>query len=79
VVWTSARVEHWQRTGIRPAVAGWTPAQTVAFLNSIRGHRLCAAYRLIALRGFRRRGLQWSTVASVPFTQPAKRRPAVGG
>lgn len=24
VVWTSARVEHWQRTGERPAVAVWT-------------------------------------------------------
>ena len=24
VVWTSARVQHWQRTGIRPAVAVWT-------------------------------------------------------
>lgn len=40
VVWTAARVEHWQRTGIRPPVAVWTPVQTAAFLNSIRGHQL---------------------------------------
>jgi integrase len=65
VVWTSARVEHWQRTGIRPAIAVWTPAQTAAFLNSIRGHRLYAGYHLIALRGLRRGeacGLRWCDI-----------------
>jgi integrase len=65
VVWTSARVEDWQRTGIRPAVAIWTPAQTAAFLNSIRGHRLYGAYHLIALRGLRRGeacGLRWCDI-----------------
>jgi integrase len=65
VVWTGARVEQWQRTGIRPAVAVWTPAQTAAFLNAIRGHRLDAAYHLIALRGLRRGeacGLRWCDI-----------------
>ena len=65
VVWTAARVAEWQRTGIRPPVAVWTPAQTAQFLNAIRGHRLYAAYHLIALRGLRRgeaAGLRWSDV-----------------
>jgi len=48
VIWTSARVAEWQRTGTRPLVAVWTPVQTAHFLNAIRGHRLYAAYRLIA-------------------------------
>lgn len=53
------------RTGIRPPVAVWTPAQTAAFLNGIRGHRLYAAYHLIALRGLRRGeacGLRWCDI-----------------
>lgn len=54
VVWTSARAGRWQQTGIRPAVAVWTPAQTAAFLNAIGGHRLYAAYHMIAVRGLRR-------------------------
>jgi integrase len=54
VVWTAARVAEWQRTGIRAPVAMWTPVQTTRFLNAIRGHRLYAAYHLIALRGLRR-------------------------
>ena len=65
VVWTAARVTEWQRTGIRPPVAVWTPAQTAQFLNAIRRHRLYAAYHLIALRGLRRgeaAGLRWSDV-----------------
>lgn len=65
VVWTSSRIEQWQRTGIRPAVAVWTPAQTATFLNAIRGHRLYAAYHLIALRGLRRGeacGLRWCDI-----------------
>ncbi len=62
VVWTAERISEWQRTGIRPSVAVWTPAQTAAFLNAIQGHRLYAAYHLIALRGRRRgeaAGLRW--------------------
>ncbi|WP_433473630.1 tyrosine-type recombinase/integrase [Spirillospora sp. CA-142024] len=62
VVWTAARVEHWQRTGERPPVAVWTAAQTAEFLHAIREHRLYAAFHLIALRGLRRgeaAGLRW--------------------
>jgi len=65
VVWTTARVREWERTGIRPPVAVWTPAQTAWFLNSIQGDRLYAAYHLIALRGLRRSeaaGLCWCDV-----------------
>jgi integrase len=65
VVWTAARVAEWQRTGIRAPVAVWTPAQTARFLNAIRGHRLYAAYHLIALRGLRRgkaAGLRWCDI-----------------
>jgi integrase len=65
VVWTPARVEHWQRSGERPAVAVWTAAQTAQFLHAIAGHRLYAAYHLIALRGLRRgeaAGLRWCDV-----------------
>lgn len=65
VVWTAERVTEWQRTGIRPPVAVWTPTQTATFLNAIRGHRLYAAYHLIALRGLRRGeacGLRWCDI-----------------
>ena len=59
---TAARIAEWRRSGIRPPVTVWTPAQTARFLNAIRGHRLYAAYHLIALRGLRRgeaAGLRW--------------------
>jgi integrase len=49
---------HW-----RPPVAVWTTAQTRQFLKSAVGHRLFAAYQLIALRGLRRGeacGLRWA-------------------
>ncbi len=65
VVWTAARVEHWQRTGEHPPVAVWTAAQTAEFLHAIREHRLYAAFHLIALRGLRRgeaAGLRWCDV-----------------
>jgi integrase len=65
VVWTRRRVRQCKRTGQRPPVAVWTPAQTAGFLNAIRGHRLYAAYWLIALRGLRRgeaAGLRWCDV-----------------
>jgi integrase len=65
VVRTGSRIEEWRRSGIRPAVAVWTPAQTAAFLNSIRSHRLYAGYHLIALRGLRRGeacGLRWCDI-----------------
>jgi sigma-70-like protein len=54
VVWTPYRVGQWRRSGERPAVAVWTARQTGQFLDSIRWHRLYAAYHLIALRGLRR-------------------------
>jgi len=38
------------------------PAQTAAFLNSIRGHRLYAAYHLIALRRGEACGLRWCDI-----------------
>jgi integrase len=63
VVWTSRRVKHWRRTGQRPAVAVWTPAQTRRFLESIAGHPLYTAFLVMALRGLRRGeacGLRWS-------------------
>jgi integrase len=64
VVWTTARVREWERTGIRPPVAVWMPAHTAQFLNSIQGDRLYAAYHLIALRGLRGEaaGLRWYDV-----------------
>jgi integrase len=46
-------------------VAVWTARQTAQFLASIDGHRLYAAYHLIALRGLRRgeaAGLRWCDV-----------------
>ncbi|MGP4027472.1 tyrosine-type recombinase/integrase [Actinomadura sp. 3N407] len=61
----AARVEQWERTGERSAVAVWTAEQAAAFLHAIGGHRLYAAYHLIALRGLRRgeaAGLCWVDV-----------------
>src|SRR5437667_66853 len=54
VVWTKRRVREWQQSGIRPAVAVWTPAQLAQFLASIASHRLFAVFHLIAMRGLRR-------------------------
>ena len=62
VVWTKRRVKEWKRTGIRPAVAVWTPAQLAQFLASVGSHRLFALFHLIAMRGLRRGeacGLKW--------------------
>jgi len=62
VVWTKRRVEEWQRTGERPAVAVWTPDQLSAFLSSVAGHPLFALFRMVGMRGLRRGeacGLQW--------------------
>jgi len=62
---TPYRVGQWRRSGERPAVAVWTTAQTARFLDSVRWHRLYAAYHLIALRGLRRgeaAGLRWCDV-----------------
>ncbi|MFF2630665.1 hypothetical protein ACFVUN_33490 [Kitasatospora griseola] len=65
MVWTDARVAEWLRTGQRPAVAVWTPAQTATFLARISDHRLYALYHLYALRGIRRgegAGLRWCDI-----------------
>ncbi|MBO3751964.1 site-specific integrase [Streptosporangiaceae bacterium NEAU-GS5] len=65
VIWTPDRIAEFNRDGVRPAVAVWTPTQTAHFLSTIRGHRLYAAYHLIALRGLRRSeaaGLRWCDV-----------------
>ena len=65
VVWTPYRVGQWRQCGERPPVAVWTVRQTAQFLDSVRWHRLYAAYHLIALRGLRRgeaAGLRWCDV-----------------
>lgn len=62
VVWTERRVAAWRRTGERPAVAIWTVAQLVEFLDFVAEDRLFALWWLIALRGLRRgeaAGLRW--------------------
>lgn len=56
VVWTANRVEHWRRTGERPAVAMWTVAQTAQFLQAIRDHRLYAAFPSDRVAGIAARG-----------------------
>ncbi|MFC6083688.1 tyrosine-type recombinase/integrase [Sphaerisporangium aureirubrum] len=65
VVWTPERIAEFERTGVRPAVAVWTAAQTAHFLHASRSHRLYAAFHLIALRGLRRgeaAGLRWCDI-----------------
>jgi integrase len=64
-VWTDERIEHWRRTGERPAVAVWTPEQTGAFLDAAMSHRLYPLFHLIAYRGLRRGeavGIRWADV-----------------
>ncbi|MFF4678866.1 tyrosine-type recombinase/integrase [Amycolatopsis sp. NPDC001319] len=62
VVWTDARVAHWQATGERPPVAVWTAHQTAMFLSYARSHPLYEMYLAVALLGLRRgeaAGLRW--------------------
>jgi integrase len=62
VVWTKRRVQEWRRTGERPVVAVWTPAQLAQFLSAIAGHPMFAAYYIMSMRGLRRGeacGLVW--------------------
>jgi hypothetical protein len=40
LVWTAQRVEAWQKTGERPAVAVWTIEQTATFLSFVANDRL---------------------------------------
>ncbi|MET8151273.1 tyrosine-type recombinase/integrase [Actinoplanes sp. NPDC049668] len=65
LVWTAQRVEAWQKTGERPAVAVWTVEQTAMFLSFVAQDRLAVMWWLIALRGLRRgeaAGLRWADV-----------------
>jgi integrase len=65
VVWTKQRIAEWRRTGIRPAVAVWSPRQLATFLEHVRDERLYALWWLVALRGLRRGeavGLPWDNV-----------------
>jgi integrase len=62
-IWTDARVRRWVVTGEVPGpVMVWTPAQTGAFLDHVRGDPMEALFQLIAYRGPRRGeacGLSW--------------------
>jgi integrase len=62
-VWTDARVQQWQQTGERPAVAVWTADHLATFLASVADDSLFAFWWLAALSGLRRGemcGLRWS-------------------
>ncbi|QGN50626.1 tyrosine-type recombinase/integrase [Micromonospora sp. WMMC415] len=62
-VWTDARVQQWQQTGQRPAVAVWTVEHLATFLTTVVNDSLFALWWLIALRGLRRGeacGLRWT-------------------
>jgi integrase len=64
-VWTSRRVDAWQRDGRRPSLAVWTAPQVATFLTFVDEDRLFAMWWLIALRGLRRgeaAGLRWCDV-----------------
>jgi integrase len=64
-VWTNARVEQWERTGDRPAVAVWTADQLATFLHTVSDDALFAFWWLTALRGLRRGemcGLRWTDI-----------------
>ena len=65
VLWSPERVELWQRTGKRCAVAVWTPQQAGAFLDFANSDGLSALWQLVAYRGLRRAevvGLSWVNV-----------------
>jgi hypothetical protein len=34
-VWTDSRVQHWEQTGERPAVAVWTADHLATFLGTV--------------------------------------------
>jgi integrase len=64
-VWTDGRVEHWEQTGERPAVAVWTAKQLNTFLTGAVDDSLFAFWWLAALRGLRRGelcGLRWVAI-----------------
>lgn len=65
LIWTAQRVEAWQQTGERPAVAVWMVEKTATFLSFAGNDRLAAMWWLVALRGLRRgeaAGLRWAEV-----------------
>jgi hypothetical protein len=49
LVWTPQRVEAWQQTGERPAVAVWTVELTATFLSFVAHDRPAVMWWLIAL------------------------------
>ena len=64
-VWTDARVESWEQTGVHPAVAVWTADQLAEFLGSVNDDPLFALWWLAGLRGLRRGelcGLRWTDI-----------------
>ena len=80
VVWTPRQVKEWKRTGVRPAMAVWTPAQTAQFLMARRaqcGDDLAAAAPR-GVRGRRRRGRPGPAgrVRGSAAAQPVKTRSA---
>jgi hypothetical protein len=50
-IWTEGRVEHWEQTGERPAVAIWTARQLSTFLDDVVDDSLFALWWLAGLRG----------------------------
>ncbi|ROP30698.1 integrase [Couchioplanes caeruleus] len=66
VVWTAARVERWQESGLRPSpVMVWTPAQFGRFLDAISGDPPVLPLSCLRFRGLRRGelcGLRWEDV-----------------
>ena len=64
-VWTEARVESWEQTGVHPSVEVWTADQLAEFLGSVNGDPLFTFWWLAGLRGLRRGelcGLRWSDI-----------------
>nr|WP_240638459.1 tyrosine-type recombinase/integrase [Micromonospora aurantiaca] len=64
-VWTDARVQSWEQTGARPAVAVWTADHLAEFLSAVNDDPLFALWWLAGLRGLRRGelcGLRWSDI-----------------
>jgi integrase len=68
IIWTAARVEEWQQTGLRPGpVMVWTPQHAGAFLDYVADHdaEREALWHLAVFRGPRRgelAGLSWTEV-----------------
>ena len=64
-VWTPDLIQHWRRTGERPALGVWTPEMAARFLDRTRAHRQYALFHLYTLRGLRRSealGIRWEDI-----------------